>query len=272
MGTGRWPVGTTSAEVPTSWGRTHLLTAGSPDAPTVLLLHGDGATATAWAAVAAGLHRSFRVVAPDQTGNPGCSASTHPFRSSADLVSWVDELATAVGTRPLHLVGHSAGAHLALEFALAHLRRVASLSLLDPRFCFAGVRPGYLLRALPRLVRPTPGRVRRFLAWETGSRPLDPVWTQVFLDGATEFEGTPIVRTRRPTADRLAALRVPVLVVLGGRSRAHAPRRVAEGAARALPGVTVAEVADATHDTMPVLDAGELAALVTGHARAHPAP
>ena len=48
----RWPAGTTDLDVDTSWGRTHLLAAGPADAPVVLLLHGGGATATAWADLA----------------------------------------------------------------------------------------------------------------------------------------------------------------------------------------------------------------------------
>jgi pimeloyl-ACP methyl ester carboxylesterase len=267
----RWPDGTGSIDVPTSWGRTHALTAGPSDAPVVVLLHGDGATATAWAGVAARLCDHHRVVAPDQPGNPGRSASSRRFRRTADLVSWVHELVDATDTRPVHLAGHSAGAHLALEFALAHGDQVASLTLLDPTFCFAGVRPGYLLRALPMLVRPTPRGVRRFLAWETRGRDLDPDWERVFVEGATDFEGAPIVRTRRPAGRRLAALRLPVLVVVGGRSRAHHPRRVTAAAAAVLPDVALAEVPEATHHTVPVLDAGEIARLVAGHVEAHPA-
>ena len=263
----RWPDATAAVDIPTRWGRTHALAAGPTDAPTLLLLHGDGATATAWAGVAAHLSGRHRVVAPDQPGNPGRSGSSRPFASTADLVSWVREVVDGIAGGPVHLVGHSAGAHLALEVALASGERVASLSLLDPTFCFAGVRPGYLLRALPMLVRPTPERVRRFLAWETHGRALDPAWEAVFVDGATDFVGTPIVRTRRPARAGLTVLRVPTLVVVAGRSRAHDPRRVAAGAA-VLPDVRVAEVPRASHHTMPVLDADEIAALLTGHVEA----
>lgn len=55
----RWPTGTESLDVPTSWGRTHVLAAGPAGASPVVLLHGDGATATAWAGVAAVLAGRF---------------------------------------------------------------------------------------------------------------------------------------------------------------------------------------------------------------------
>ena len=81
--------------VPTSWGSTHVLTAGAANAPAVVLLHGDGATATAWSGVAARLADRFRVLAPDQPGSPGRSGSSRPFTATAEMVAWVDELLSA---------------------------------------------------------------------------------------------------------------------------------------------------------------------------------
>ncbi|MCZ2847960.1 alpha/beta fold hydrolase [Modestobacter sp. VKM Ac-2978] len=262
---GRWPAGATQTDVPTSWGRTHLLAAGPLDAPAVLLLHGGGATATAWADLAGELAGRCRLLAPDQPGDVGLSATSRPPRSSADLVSWLAELQTAVGCPRWHVVGHSAGAHLGLRAALAAPHRVATLTLLDPTAVVAGFRPGYLVRAVPSLVRPTQRRVRRFLDWETAGRALPEAWVDTHVRGALRDHG-PLVRTRRPSAAELSALAVPTLVVVAGRSRAHDPDRVARRAA-ALPGTTVVRLADATHHTLPLLDAPDVAAAVEPHLR-----
>lgn len=261
----RWPAGTTSLDVPTSWGRTHVLAAGPAGATPLLLLHGDGATATAWAGVAGALAGRFRVLAPDQPGNPGRSTSSRPFRTTADLTAWLAELVAALGTGPVHLVGHSAGAHLALS-AVLDGAPAASLSLLDPTACFAGFRPRYLARALPTLLRPTASGVRRFLAWETGGRAVDPAWLDVYVRGATEVPRTPIVRTRRPRRAQLTRLAVPTLVLVGGRSRAHDPSRVIRNARSLLPDATVVELPAASHHTVPVLDAEAIAAAIGDHA------
>jgi pimeloyl-ACP methyl ester carboxylesterase len=261
----RWPAGTESLDVPTSWGGTHVLAAGPAGATPLVLLHGGGATATAWAGVARELCGRFRVLAPDQPGSPGRSTSSRPFRTTADQTAWLTELIEALDVGPAHLVGHSAGAHLALAGALGDGPAPASLSLLDPTACFAGFSVRYLLHAAPHLVRSTPDRVRRFLAWETRGRALDPAWLEVCVRGSTEFDSAPIVRTRRPSRDRLAGLTTPTLVLIAGRSRAHDPSRVARGARTLLPAATVAELPQATHHTVPVLDAGEIAAAVGDH-------
>lgn len=261
---GRWPAGTTATEVATSWGRTHLLRAGPTDAPPALLLHGGGATATAWADVAAGLASRHRLLAPDQPGDTGLSDGTRPPRSTADLVAWLAELRSACGMRDWHVVGHSAGAHLATSAALADPGSVRTLSLLDPTAVVAGLAPGYLARALPTLVRPTAPGIRRFLAWETGDRPLPEAWLDTYVRGATELTRGPLVRTRRPGAAALAGLSVPTLVLVAGGSRVHDPVHVAHRAAL-LPGTRVVVLAGATHHTLPLLDAPAVVAELAAH-------
>ena len=261
----RWPVGTGSLDVPTSWGRTSVLAAGPATAPPLVLLHGGGTTATSWAGVAGALAGRFRVLAPDQPGSPGRSTSSRPFRTTADTTAWLAELLAALGTGPVHLGGHSAGAHLALSCALERPGTVASLALVDPTACVAGFSPRYLLHAAPHLLRPTPHRVRRFLAWETGGRAVDPVELDLWVRGSTEFESTPIVRTRRPSRARLSRLGTPTLVLVGGRSRAHDPSRVARNARSLLPDATVVVLPEASHHTLPVLDAEETAAAIARH-------
>ena len=256
-----WPEGTESRHVSTIWGDTHVFCTGTPGGPTFLMLSGDGATATAWANMARLLAGRYRLLAPEPPGSPGLSTVNRAFGTSADMVEWLRELLDQLMAPTVHIVAHSAGAHLALEFALAHTQRVTALTLLDPTLCFAGHSPRYLLRALPMLVRPTAVRVRRFIDWEVGARTPERIWLQAFIAGATDFDRTPIVRTKRPSARQLAGLTVPTLVVVADRSRAHNPQRVARRATQ-LSCVTATHITDATHHTMPVLDAELLAELV----------
>ena len=258
----RWPTGTTSLQVPTSWGRTRLLTAGDPGAPAVLLLHGGGATAASWADLAAELAGEYRLLAPDQPGDAGSSEAGRPIRSTGDLLGWLDELQQGCDVDRWHVVGHSAGAHLGLARALAAPARTVTLTLLDPTAVVAGFSPRYLAHALPTLVRPTAHRVRRFLAWETGGRDLPAAWVDTYVAGAVE--PTRLVRTRRPHRAALAALAVPTLVVVADAGRVHDPDQVARRAA-ALPRTTVVRLPDATHHTLPLRDAPAVATALLPH-------
>ncbi len=130
------------------------------------------------------------------------------------------------------------------------------LVLVDPTRCFAGFRPGYLLRALPTLLGPS-ALDRAFLAWETGGAPLDADWLAL-QERAAAFPAARPVMGLRPAPAALCTLRPPTLVLLGGRSRAHDVRKVASRAAALLPDATVATLPGVSHHALPHARPGEL--------------
>ncbi|TXS78287.1 alpha/beta fold hydrolase, partial [Streptomyces sp. sk2.1] len=193
----RWPAGTTHTELPTPYGTTRVNSHGPEEAPPLVLLAGGGATSTVWYAQAAHLGRTHRVHAVDLVGDPGRSvAGERPVRTVRDLTTWLDAVLDGLGADRAALCGHSYGAWIALHHALHAPHRVRKLILLDPTQCFAGFRPGYLLRALPMLLRPDARRTRAFLEWETGGAALDPAWLRL-RHAAADF---PSARPDRPTA------------------------------------------------------------------------
>lgn len=92
-----------------------------------MLLHGLGGDHTLWNAVATSLARTHRVLVPDLRGHGRSPAPPGaPFgfpEMEADLLRLLEEKGVGVA----HLVGLSAGALLALQFALDHPDRVGSL-------------------------------------------------------------------------------------------------------------------------------------------------
>lgn len=160
-----------------------------------------------WRTTAATLGATHRVHAVDLVGGPGRSRTDgRPIRTAVDLTAWLDAVLDGLGLPSAAFCGHSYGGWIALRYALAAPDRTDRLVLLDPTGCFAGFRPGYLLRALPTLLRPTAARTAAFLAWETGGADHDPRVRR--LD--TLAAGLPRLRPvtgPRPTAAALAALR-----------------------------------------------------------------
>lgn len=262
----QWPGPVETTGLPTPYGLTRVNSCGPAGGPPLVLLPGGGATSTVWGACAtSGLARTHRVHAVDLVGDPGLSVPEpgRAVRSTGDLVGWLDavidgldRLADSDGAAPVTLGGHSYGAWIAAHYAASRPARLGGLVLLDPTQVFAGLRPGYVLRALPMLVRPTPERIRSFLAWETGGAALDPAWLR--LQGETaRFPAVRPVTGPRPDLTGLGDL--PVHVLFAGRARCHDAARAARAARRSLPDARVDVLPDVSHHALPVTAAEAVA-------------
>jgi pimeloyl-ACP methyl ester carboxylesterase len=98
----------------------------------VVALHCSGSSGRQWRPLAALLGRDYAVTAPDLSGcgpgEPWLPERTFAVKDEAGpVIDIVDRL-----DGPVHLVGHSYGAAVALRVALARATRVASLSLYEP--------------------------------------------------------------------------------------------------------------------------------------------
>ncbi|MGW1014490.1 alpha/beta fold hydrolase [Streptomyces termitum] len=245
----RWPAGTAEIDVPTPYGVTRVHAYGPAEAAPLLLLHGGGATGAVWFANAPALGAHHRVLAVDILGDAGRSVpGGRPLRTTADLMAWLDALLDGLGVSRAHLLGHSYGGWMALTYALHAARRVDRLVLLDPTQCFAGFRPGFLLRSLPVLLRPTQARARAYLDRETAGTETDPGWKRLYASAVSGFANRKPVVGRRPDPTGLS---VPLLVLLAGRSDAHDAAEVAARAGKAVPGARIEVLAGLTHFAMP---------------------
>lgn len=102
---------------------------GPPGAPTVLLLHGLGATADLnWATSYDTLGRHFRVLAIDQRGHGRGIRSSRPFRL-ADCADDAAALLVALGAGPALVAGYSMGGPVAQLLWHRHRHLVAGLVL-----------------------------------------------------------------------------------------------------------------------------------------------
>ncbi|MGV9340212.1 alpha/beta fold hydrolase [Streptomyces sp. NPDC003688] len=245
----RWPEFTEERDIATPYGRTRVHVYGPADGRPLVLLPGGSATGLAWFANAPALGERYRVHAVDLLGDAGRTERRGaPLKSADDLTAWLDALLDGLGLARTHLCGHSYGAWLAVRYALHAPQRVDRLALVDPTQVFAGFRPGYLLRALPHLLRPSEARARAFLAWETTGTQPDETWQRLYAL-ATTVPGRKLIAGGRP---RTAGLSMPVLVLLAEHSRAHHAGKVADRARRTLPQSDVALLPGATHHSLPL--------------------
>lgn len=125
------------------------------DGPVILFLHGLLGSHRYWDGVASHIEGA-RLVLPDLLGF-GDSPKPRAAYSVAEHVSAIDAaLRRAAGDAPAIVVGHSMGALLAVDYALAYPQRVRALVLVAPPIIQAGSDARTRLEALYGHSGPTP--------------------------------------------------------------------------------------------------------------------
>ena len=139
------PARVVSRTVTTPRLKTYLLAAGPDDGVPVCFVHGNGSSSRFWDETLATLPSRYRGFAPDLRGFGESEAlpvdATRGMRDYADdVASLLDAMGYADGGTPVHLVGWSMGGGVAMQLAIDHPERVASLTLVDPMspFGFGG--------------------------------------------------------------------------------------------------------------------------------------
>lgn len=248
----------------------HYRQAGSPLSPTsFVLLHGFGASTFSWEPQLDLLGDGGLVIALDRPAFgltsrplPGSWRGPNPYSVNANVeqtVGLMDEL----GIERAVLIGHSAGAVIAVETALAHPDRVSALILEAPAIDEARSLPSW---ASALLRSPQARRIGPLLVRRVAQPSSDDVIRSAYADPSSVSSET-IAGYRRPllardwdrglwellaaprpqrTARSLDDLTVPTLVVWGSEDTWVDPensRRVAE----AIPGAVAVEIEGAGH-------------------------
>jgi pimeloyl-ACP methyl ester carboxylesterase len=133
-----------------------------------LLVHGHFGSARQWSPVMALLGRAMRCVAVDL---PGFGRTTPPPRhSTASTAQTLAGIAAAVSDEPVHLIGNSYGATVALWAAAQNPRLVSTLTLISPAVSLAPITrsANLLAAALYRLCLGTQGLRRRLSRMDAG--------------------------------------------------------------------------------------------------------
>ena len=156
----------------------------------LLLLHGFGADKDNFTRVAKYLTPHYRVIVPDHIG---FGESSHPPKADYAPRAQAERLRALVrelGLERLHLGGSSMGGHIALTYAAAYPKEVASLWLLSP----AGVWSA------------PPSELRRKAA-QTGDNPLTVQDEEEFAELVALVTARPLM-IPRPFLDVLAQERI----------------------------------------------------------------
>lgn len=121
-----WPVDFKEHDVPTTYGITHCITAGSPDRPPLLLFHGVGDnSAVMWVLNIEQLSRHFYCIAVDTLGGPGKSTPNGQFtKNSFVQVDWINQIIDHFQCERVYIAGVSNGAYMAYNYTASNSTRV----------------------------------------------------------------------------------------------------------------------------------------------------
>jgi magnesium chelatase accessory protein len=134
------------------------------DGPVVLLLHGTGASTHSWRDLAPPLAEHFTVIAPDLPGHAFTDRPSSRDLSLTNMTRLVCKLVEALDVQPEIVIGHSAGAAVALRMVLDKcISPAAIVSLNGALFPFSGVAR-HLFPPVARLMLLNPFSPRIFTA------------------------------------------------------------------------------------------------------------
>ncbi|KLJ01757.1 alpha/beta hydrolase [Luteimonas sp. FCS-9] len=213
---------------------------------TAVLLHGKNFCAATWEdTIAALVADGWRVVAPDQVGFCGSSKPRGYQFSFAQLAANTHALLQALGVERPVLVGHSMGGMLATRYALQYPDAVAQLVLVNPIGLEDWQAEGVPYATIDQLMegerRTTADSIRAYqrkFYYDGRWAPRYDRWVDMLAgmyagpDGEivawNQAQTSEMVFTQ-PVVHEFATLRVPTLLMIGGKDR------TAPGANRASP-------------------------------------
>ena len=244
-----WAIPYEFLEVPTQWGCIHLVVCGPKDAPPLVLLHGMHLSATMWFSNIAALSRKYRIYAVDTIGGVGRSVTVHPLRSRADLAGWLGEVLDGLGITQTHILGHSYGGWLALNFALSVSGRIKRLILLSP----LGLQPlvsQFWLRGIPAMLFPRRSSITGFMKWMTVEGfVVNELFVDQFVLGMKNFRPRPHIRVLPTvfTDDELRRNKAPTLLLIGGNEVIYNPEVAVKRAKQLVQNIEAEVVPNASH-------------------------
>lgn len=233
------------------------------EAPVCLLIHGTGASTHSWRDLMPILAHQYRVIAMDLPGH-GFTRASHQRRVGLpQIAASLDVLLRQMDIRPDVIVGHSAGAAIAIDWSVQQQAEVPIVGLNPALLPFPGLAAKlfptlakvlftnpFVAQIFARMAR-GPGQMDRFIPKATGST-IDRTGTELYrqmlshpghCDGALRMMASWDLDALEK---RLPDVCGPVLLVHGARDKAI-PRSAVYGASNRIAGCEFEELAKLGH-------------------------
>ena len=215
----------------------------------IIFVHGNWATSSWWEPVLARLpDNSWRGIAYDVRGR-GRTTGPDSDYSIPSLAADLGSFIAALGLDSTHLVGHSFGSAIAMQYALEHPANVRSLTVVAPAWVDGMPNPpGTLERQ--RKLQDNAAAFFDAMSWLCPSMPVGSFWNRLLIEGHEQrweaTKGNVEALANWKPGKRLRGIPCPKLVI-GGEDDPLVNAVIVEKAAAAL---------DALRVMMPGVDHG----------------
>ncbi len=214
----------------------HYFTAGQGDP--LVVIHGGGGDARTWLKNIAALSENYTVYAPDLPGYGGSQPLDGDY-FIPELTDFMDGFSDSLGLDKFHLMGHSLGGGIALNYALESPHKIKKLVLVSSLCLGREIALWVRLLSTPAFIRSIGAivmAVLRAIKWLV-KKLLAPVEFVMPFSQASMNLGGSITTFKEQTlvlASRLSEIMMPTLLVWGDRDPI-VPVRQAYAAAQVIP-------------------------------------
>ena len=214
--------------------------------PLVLFLHGIGGNRNHWQHQLAFFSQSgFKAAAWDARGY-GDSDDYQGALQFEDFTSDVLRTIDFLNEEQVHLVGLSMGGRIARNFALAHPRRVRTLTLANTSPGFDALSPEEVLKFVEEREHRSAESAVRLLSSRARPGAHAALLASFHALRNDSYRKTLEASVAQDRAAPLEKLAVPTLVITGDEDRVYPPE-LAERMARRIPGAKLVVIADCGH-------------------------
>jgi magnesium chelatase accessory protein len=150
------------------WGLRNKGNASSKHKTTILLLHGTGASTHSWRALAPLLAKHHNVLNVDLPGHAFTSKPPRRWMTLEGMATGLGELLETLNVKPDYIVGHSAGAAIAIQMALMNLVSLKKIFSFNGALLPLESLSGQLFSPIAKLLVLNP-LVPRLFSWRANS-------------------------------------------------------------------------------------------------------
>ena len=213
-----WDVPYQEEDIPTSFGKAHIITAGPKDGTPLVLLHGMDATSTMWFPNIKALSKKHRIYAIDYLNEVGKSQSVEKSLSKEEIVKWYNEIFNHYKLKKVDLIGASKGGWIGTLLTMQEDHKINKLVLLSPAQTFKGIdKAGKASAALLLKIFPSRKKLNKTLdAFSFYPDKINPAYkNQLYLANKHAKSSSSFLQLLPFSNDDLKKITIPVLVLIG---------------------------------------------------------